>query len=74
MTGAEVRTIREALGLTQGELGQWLLLSGGQPDHTVRMWETGLRSVGGPVAVALTAFAAGYRPPHVIAAAKPSRR
>lgn len=65
MTGDDVKTIRKSLGLTQSALGQWLLLSGDQPGHTVRMWEMGKRPVTGPVEVALTAFAKGYRPPHI---------
>lgn len=59
------KSIRKALGLTQTELGHWLLLSGEQPGHTVRMWESGKRPVTGPVAVCLKAFASGYRPPHI---------
>jgi DNA-binding transcriptional regulator YiaG len=65
MTQADVKAIRVALGLTQTELGLWLMLSGEQPGHTVRMWESGKRPVTGPVEVALTAFASGYVPPHV---------
>lgn len=65
MTADELRAIRTSLGLTQLELGRWLLLSGEQPGHTIRMWEMGKRPITGPVAVALRAFAAGYRPTHV---------
>ncbi len=73
MTGDEVKSIRKALGLTQSELGRWLLLGGAQPGHTVRMWESGKRPVTGPVEIALTAFAGGYRPPHIPKPARASR-
>ncbi|WP_420140162.1 helix-turn-helix domain-containing protein [Sphingomonas sp.] len=65
MTPATVKSIRKSLGLTQNELGRWLMLSGEQPGHTVRMWEMGKRPVTGPVEVCLTAFAGGYVPGHI---------
>ncbi|HEV2816142.1 MAG TPA: hypothetical protein VGW40_02825 [Allosphingosinicella sp.] len=65
MSGDDVKRIRKSLGLTQAALGQWLLLGGEQPGHTVRMWEMGKRPVTGPVEVCLTAFSLGYRPPHI---------
>ena len=46
MTGADLRTIRTKLGLTQEELGQRL----GVRKNTVWRWETGLRHIPEPVA------------------------
>lgn len=51
MKASEVAAIRNALGLTQLELGQKLELSGPRPDRTVRNWESD--GVTGPAAVAL---------------------
>lgn len=65
MNSEQIRSIRTALGLTQAELGRWLMLSAANPSHTVRMWEMGQRSISGPAIVCLRAFAAGYRPDHV---------
>lgn len=68
MDREEVKAIRTGLGLTQRELGNWLLLSGRNPAHTVRMWEMGRRTITGPAIVCLRAFRAGYRPKHVTTA------
>ena len=46
MTGADLRTIRTKLGLTQEELGQRL----GVRKNTVWRWETGMRHIPEPVA------------------------
>lgn len=50
MTPQTVRDIRHELGLTQDGLGRVLGVTG----HAVRMWETGRRSISGPVSIALT--------------------
>jgi DNA-binding transcriptional regulator YiaG len=65
MTPEQVKQIRAELGLTQLQLGQWLMLDGKQPDHTVRMWEIGRYPVGGPVKVCLEAFRSGWVPSHI---------
>ena len=46
MTGADLRTIRTRLGLTQEELGTRL----GVRKNTVWRWETGMRHIPEPVA------------------------
>jgi len=46
MTGADLRTIRMRLGLTQEELGQRL----GVRKNTVWRWETEIRHIPEPVA------------------------
>jgi DNA-binding transcriptional regulator YiaG len=65
MTGEDVKLIRKALGLTQSQLAEWLRLQGQDAGQTVRSWEAGRRPVTGPAEVAMTAFADGWRPPHV---------
>lgn len=65
MTGDELKDIRKALGLSQAELSDWLLLRG-NPGWTVRMWEKENKPISGPAEIAVRAFAAGYRPPHVV--------
>lgn len=57
MTPSEFKSIREALGLTQSALAS-LFAMGGDGARTVRRWETGERSIPGPVAVLMRLFSA----------------
>lgn len=60
MTGADVKSIREALGRALGhrvscrDLGLALGLAPANAKDTVRSWEDGSRDVSGPAAVALS--------------------
>lgn len=49
LTGAEVREMRQGLGLTQAEFGERL----GVGRHSVRDWERGKRAVPGPANLAI---------------------
>ena len=70
MTPDELRTARATLGhkwglgrsLTLAELGRALRLSGRDPGASIWNWERGRSPVKGPVAVAIEAMLAGYRP------------
>ena len=64
MTPAEVRAARQSLGLTQDQLAAWLMM-GADGKRAVRRWEAGDRDISGPAWVAIQAFLAGYRPPHI---------
>lgn len=70
MSADDVTKIREKLGLTHTQLGEWLLLSGNQPGHTVRAWERGTNRIPGPVRICLDQFKRGLRPKHVEALKK----
>jgi len=50
MSGEEVRTLRQRLGLTQAQLARLLLI---KEPRTVRRWELGELPVNGPASVAL---------------------
>ena len=70
MTPSDLRDARAALGLMWGlgrplrmaELGRALRLHGRDPGASVRDWERGHTPISGPVAVAVAAMLAGYRP------------
>jgi DNA-binding transcriptional regulator YiaG len=61
MTPAEIKAARQALGMTQRQLGEALRLS---PDEgrTVRNWESGRTKISGPASLALEALLSGWRP------------
>jgi hypothetical protein len=67
MTGAELTTARERLGLTAAALGRALELEGRDPGQTVRRYETEARAIPGPVRVAVRLMLAAQigRPPTV---------
>lgn len=53
MTPADLKAARHALGLKAAELGRALELEGRDPGRMVRLWETEVHPVPGPVAVAV---------------------
>lgn len=57
MKPAEVKAIRQALGLSQNDLGRSLGLRGENVDRTIRNWETGARPITGPARIALAFMA-----------------
>jgi hypothetical protein len=64
MTADELAAARRQLGWSIYELADALQLSGTreQAGKRVREMENGAREISGPVAVAVEAFIAGYRP------------
>jgi hypothetical protein len=70
MTPTELREARATLGymwglnrpLRMSELGRALQLQGRDPGASVRDWERGHTQISGPVAVAVAAMLAGFRP------------
>ncbi len=70
MNRTEARRVREALGLSLGDLSRWLKLSPANGPRLVRDWEDGRRPITGPASVAIEAFDDGFRPAHVRAAVK----
>jgi hypothetical protein len=70
MTPTELRDARGRLGhmwglgrpLRMSEMGRALRLQGRDPGASVRDWERGHTPISGPVAVAVEAMLAGFRP------------
>lgn len=70
MTPDQLRDARGSLGLMWGlnrplhksELGRALRLQGRDPGQSVHDWERGHNAISGPVAVAVDAMMAGFRP------------
>ena len=60
MTPATFKAIRQQLGLTQTELAAFLRIS---DRRTVRYWETGDRSISGPVSFLMELLEAGIISP-----------
>jgi len=56
MTGDRLRAIRKAAGMTQGEVAALMRVNGWR---AVSAWETGERSISGPVSVLAELIAAG---------------
>lgn len=61
MSPAEIKSIRQALGMSQAELAVFLRLRGADASRTVRGWEAGQRNgkaadIPGPVQVLLGAI------------------
>ena len=62
MSAPEVKAIREALGMSQAQLADFLQMDGKESDRTVRGWEAGTRNgrpakIPGPAQVLLRAIA-----------------
>jgi hypothetical protein len=64
VTGEDLRRAREELGWTVYRLGTALRLGGSveKGGQRVRELERGARQMSGPIAVAVEAFVAGFRP------------
>ncbi len=56
-TGARLAVLRNALGLTQSELGLKLYLSGKNPARQISRLENGTGTISGPIIRALEAIA-----------------
>lgn len=56
-TGAEIRELRQALGMTQRELGLALYLEGDEPDRHIRYLESEGKHPSGPLVRALELIA-----------------
>ena len=59
MTAAELRAVRESLGLSVADMGHALRLKGANAGRSVRDWESGRREPSGPVSLLYEAFADG---------------
>ena len=59
MTPADIRALRDALGMTQGEFADIMGING--PAY-VSAWEAGTRTPSGPAVKLMQAYRAGYRP------------
>ncbi len=62
MKPEEFRAIRESAGLSQGRLARLLGL-GRDGGRAVRRWESGERSIGGPVTICMRALELGVLQP-----------
>jgi hypothetical protein len=85
VTGAELQSLRQWLGLSAAELGRLLQLEGRDQGRQVRRWETSAAPIPGPAVVALGYIAAERKeanrldraarrqesPPEALAAAEP---
>lgn len=62
--GRDLRDVREGLGWSLSDMARALQLDGTREkgSQRVREMESGARPITGPVAVAVEAFAAGFRP------------
>ena len=67
MTSAELHAARKRLGWTLETMADALRLAGSVETATnrIRELESGTRNISGPIAVAVEAFLAGFRPTHM---------
>jgi hypothetical protein len=80
MTPNELRNARLTLGnmwglnrpLHMSEMGRALRLQGRDVGASVRDWERSHTPISGPVAVAVEAMLAGYRPAHMVSVDSPN--
>lgn len=80
MNGTELRAARETLGrlwglgrpLKMSELGRALRLGGRDPGESIRDYERGKTSIGGPISVAVEMMLDGAMPRGGLEALRPS--
>lgn len=81
MTGQELRDARRTLGemwglnrpLTMLEMAQALRLSGSNPAAAIRDYESGKKSVSGPISAAVELMLDGAKPSHLALAHQAER-